>query len=163
MRLHATPRDIVTGLIVFPLGDSIGALLTGQFGALRFAGMMALGAILYAWEIPAYFRWIDRRTPDSLPPGRRAVLRTGLAMLYFNPLWIARHLAFIAAFMAQWDALRWSLLRTATLSWAFNIPVALVGNFVIQMKLPLRHRFLGSATFSAIMVVYYALSRVMFQ
>lgn len=162
MRLRLEARDVLTGLIVYPLGDTIGAALVGALDPVRCVGMLLLGGTLYAWEIPACFRWIERRAPGTMAPTRRAVVRTTLALCYFNPLWIARHLAFITLFMGRWDDVNPSLLRTAALSWAVNIPLAVLGNFVIQVALPLKHRFLGSAVFSALMVIYYALCQVWF-
>jgi len=149
-------------MVIYAAGDTVAALILGQFGWLRLAGMMLVGATVYAVEIPAYFRWIDRRTAE-MPRGLRfALARTALAMLYFNPLWIARHLLFIAVFSANWPVIRPALLMTALLSWLVNIPISFAGNAVIQVVLPLRWRFAASATFSGLMAVYYALSGVWF-
>ncbi|MDH4319097.1 MAG: hypothetical protein OEV64_11945 [Desulfobulbaceae bacterium] len=155
-------HDAVHGLLIYAAGDSTAALLLGQFQLSRLLGIMLVGATVYTLEIPAYFRWIDRRT-GSMPAGsRRAATRTALALLYFNPLWIARHLLFIALFSGDWGGIRLSLLHTAALSWLVNIPISIIGNAIIQVLLPLRWRFVGSATFSGLMAVYYALSGVWF-
>lgn len=162
MRVPINRNDALHGLVIYAAGDTVAALIQGRFLWWRLLGMMLVGGTVYALEIPAYFRWIDRRTAPVHHRGKRAVARTALAMLYFNPLWIARHLLFIAVFSADWDTLQLSLLRTATLSWIVNIPLSLIGNLVIQVVLPLSWRFVGSATFSGLMAVYYALSGVWF-
>ena len=88
--------------------------------------------------------------------------RTALAWAYFNPLWIARHLVFVKIFSGAWSDVSWALLTTASYSFLGSIPISLVGNFIIQNRLPERHRFLGSAIFSGLTAVYYALSAVWF-
>jgi hypothetical protein len=150
-----TQRDVAVGLVIYAAGDSAAALLRNQYSVGRMLGVMLAGALVYSLEVPRWFRWIDRRTAN-LSGVVRAVSRTGLALLYFNPLWIARHLLLLHAFSQEWDAIAWSLLRTGALSWLVNVPLALLGNFVVQTLVPLRYRFFGSALFSALMAVYYA-------
>ncbi|MBT3190967.1 MAG: hypothetical protein HN341_00270 [Verrucomicrobia bacterium] len=162
MSLAYTRRTALQGLLVYATGDTIATLILGQFMWSRLLGMMVVGSTLYAWEVPTVFRWIDRRTA-ALPLGvGRSAYRTLLAVLYFNPLWIARHLLIIAIVCGNWDALQFGLLRTASLSWLVNIPISIVGNAVIQVWLPLRWRFFGSAIFSGLMAIYYALTGVWF-
>ena len=155
-----TYRDALSGSLIYALGDTTGALLDGEFRWSRMLGMLLLGGSLYAIEIPAYFRWIDRRYAKSAQwdPWRRALL----AWLFFNPLWIARHLAFIAILNGTWTALNWQLLEIATESFAHAAPVALAVNYGIQNLIPLRWRFIDSSVFSASMAVYFALSEVLF-
>ncbi len=150
-------RDIISGIIIYAAGDTVAALLLDEFVVWRLLGVMALGGTVYAFEIPNYFNWIDRRTAAAPSDLARAWGRTGLALLYFNPLWIARHLLFLSLFSGQWDAVGWGLLKTGALSWLINIPLSALGNYIIQVKLPLRRRFLGSAIFSGLMAIYYAL------
>lgn len=162
MKLHISARDALMGMIIYSVGDSVAALILGKFMGLRLLGMMLIGATVYAFEIPNYFRWIDGRT-KNLPGGfRRAFFRTVLALLYFNPVWIARHLLFIRFVSADWDGIGFALLQAALFSWLVNIPIAIAGNYIIQVVLPLRRRFAGSATFSGLMAVYYALAGVWF-
>jgi hypothetical protein len=137
------------------------ALILGEFSVGRTAGMALVGGLIYALEIPRYFRWIDRRVP-SRGTARSTLARGGLAMLYFNPVWIARHLLFIRLFSGRWNDVSWALLGTGLASWAANVPLSLLGNLVIQNALPYRWRFLASALFSALMAVYYAVSAVWF-
>ena len=161
MRNPYRAPDILRGLLVYSTGDTAASLLLSEFSITRVAGMMAVGGFLYALEIPAYFRFIERRTA-SVHGVRGALCRTGLAMLYFNPLWIARHLLFIQVFSGNWDGVGWSLLRTGLYSFSVNVPIAFAANYLIQNRIPLGWRFLSSAVFSSLMAVYYALSQVLF-
>lgn len=159
--LSYTWPNALRGLLIYAIGDTIAALILGQFALTRMLGIMTVGATVYALEIPNYFRWIDSRAPHdgSL---RAIALRTLLALSYFNPLWIARHLLFIYLFSGAWSAINWGILRTAGISFAVNIPIALVGNHIIQNKIPYEWRFFSSALFSSLMAIYYALSAVLF-
>lgn len=154
-------HNMVRGGLIYGSGDTVAALLTGEFRLTRLCGMMLVGGTVYAAEIPNYFHWIDRRCP----PGsgwRTAGGRTLLALAYFNPFWIARHLFFINLFSGQWQALNPQLLTTGACSFAANIPIAFIANYMIQNQLPCAWRFTASALFSAMMAIYYALSGVWF-
>lgn len=146
---------MIRGLIIYPLGDTIAALILHEFSIYRLLGMMVVGGLIYSLEIPAWFSYINERFTG--------IGRTLMAMLYFNPLWIARHLVFIFLFTGQVSTIHWSILIIALKSFAVNVPVAFTANYVIQNKLPLRWRFLSSAVFSSLMAIYYALSRVIFK
>ena len=81
--------------------------------------MVIIGATIYAFEIPNYFDWIVKKTKDL--KGLKATLtKTGLAIAYFNPLWIARHLLFIKLFSGQFEAIGWNLLEIAFWSFLAN-------------------------------------------
>lgn len=122
--------------------------------------MLLVGGFVYGIEVPNWFHWIDRH---GHTPGRWGTLRRTLwALLYFSPLWIARHLAFIALFSGAWSGIGWRLLGTGLWSFLANIPVAVLANWFIQNRLDLRHRFIASVSFSALMAVYYALSAHVF-
>ena len=123
--------------------------------------MMIIGATIYALEIPNYFKWIQKKTSFE-SKWKVAAARTGLALAYFNPLWISRHLLFIALVSGRFDGIGLNLLTLGGISFLYNIPAAVIGNFIIQVKLPLRLRFVGSAIFSALLAVYYAMSEVLF-
>lgn len=123
--------------------------------------MMILGGTVYAFEIPSWFRWIDLRT-SGLAGNRAALARTGLALLYFNPFWIARHLLFIGLISGDLSDLGWGLLRVGTVSFAANAPFAIAANYLIQNRIPSRFRFAASASYSSLMAVYYALSATLF-
>jgi len=123
--------------------------------------MVIVGATIYAFEIPNYFDWIVKKTKDL--KGLKATLtKTGLAIAYFNPIWIARHLLFIKLFSGQLDAIGWNLLVIAFWSFLANILISFIANYIIQNRFKLKWRFLGSAIFSALMAIYYALSETFF-
>lgn len=123
--------------------------------------MVFIGATFYAFEIPNYFDWIVKKT-EHLKSLKATLTKTGLAILYFNPLWIARHLLCIKLFSGQIEAIGFNLLAIAFWSFVVNIPISFIANYVIQNRFKLKLRFLGSALFSAIMAIYYALSETLF-
>ncbi len=123
--------------------------------------MMLVGATFYAFEIPNYFDWIVKRT-QSLKGIKATLTKTLLAILYFNPLWIARHLLFIKLFSRQLEDIGFNLLEIAFWSFLVNIPISFIANYIIQNRFKLKWRFIGSAVFSAIMAIYYALSETIF-
>lgn len=154
-------RNIIFGALIYSLGDAIAAQILDEFSWNRFLGIMLIGATVYAFEIPNYFYWISKRT--AMYSGTKAsLIRTGLALVYFNPLWIARHLFFIKLFDSRMDEINWNLLHVALMSFVVNIPISLLANFLIQNKIPVGMRFLASAIFSGMMAIYYALSATWF-
>lgn len=161
MNLHYRIPDIIRGGLTYMAGDTVAALITDEFSLWRTLGMFVIGATVYAFEIPNYFAWIDKKATGK---GRlhATTLRTALAILYFNPLWIARHLLFLKLLMCRFDEIGWGLLATGGISFAVNIPLIVVANFLIQNVIALRWRFVASAVFSGLMAVYYALSAVWF-
>src|SRR5450759_3935051 len=74
---------------------------------------------LYAIEIPRYFAWIERYFDNKSYWNR--VKRALLAEAFFNPLWIARHIALIKCFSGQYADLQWNLLN---IGWASFIQIA---------------------------------------
>ncbi len=122
---------------------------------------MLIGGTVYAFEIPNYFRWIEAET-DGISGLRGSLSKAGLAILYFNPLWISRHLLFIQIFTGKWDCINWNLLSLGLYSFTANVPVAFTANYVIQNRISLKRRFLSSAVFSSVMAIYYALSQTIF-
>ena len=150
-------RNSLQGMAIYTAGDLVAQIVLQQVQLSRVLGVMLLGGTLYALEIPNWFAFIDRRVTTQQPT-RRALQRTGLALLYFNPLWIARHLLFLRLFSGGWQTVTSDLLRLGLLSWLANLPIAVCANWLIQVRVPLRWRFLASATFSGLMAVYYAVS-----
>ena len=161
MALKYTRSNILRGAIVYATGDLIAALILHEFSWMRLIGMMIIGATVYAFEIPNYFNWIDRKT-KALNGLKLTTYKTLLAILYFNPLWIARHLLFIKLVSGNSHLINWNLLHIAWLSFLVNIPISLIANYIIQNKIKLQWRFLASAIFSGLMAIYYALGEVMF-
>ncbi|WP_225035167.1 hypothetical protein [Winogradskyella sp. SM1960] len=123
--------------------------------------MMFIGATFYAFEIPNYFDWIVKKTA-ALKGIKATLSKTILAIAYFNPLWIARHLLFIQLFSGQYSDINLSLLEIAFWSFLVNIPISFVANYIIQNRFKIKWRFLGSAVFSASMAIYYAMSETLF-
>ncbi|MCP5162810.1 MAG: hypothetical protein H6999_03805 [Hahellaceae bacterium] len=157
MPLHYYLKDVLAGLLIYGTGDTCAALLSGEQSLTRTLGICLIGGLIYAFEIPNYFRWIVSRT-QLLSPQKRVWLRTSLAIAYFNPLWISRHLAFITLLNGQAESLSWHIIYVATQSFLFALPVTLCANLIIQNGLALRFRFIGSALFSSGMAIYYPLS-----
>ena len=124
--------------------------------------MILVGATIYAFEIPNYFTWIDKKT-KQLSGIKKTLTKTSLAVAYFNPLWIFRHLAFIKLFSGNFNNINFNLLEIAFLSFLVNIPISFLANYIIQNNIKLNWRFISSAIFSAIMAIYYALSETIFQ
>lgn len=153
--------DVVSGMVIYTTGDTFASLLLGQASLTRVLTLMAVGGLVYSVEVPSYFRFIDRRAKKD-GTRRTAVVRALLALLYFNPLWIGRHIFFLKLGQPAWDEIDQHLVQVALLSFAGNIPISFVGNLTIQNAVPLRLRFIASALFSAAMAVYYAVSSVWF-
>ena len=153
LRLY-TRRNLLVGLLVYGIGDALAALLSGHVSVSRLLGMMLVGALVYGAEIPHYFGWVERTT-RGLSSGNRLLVRTALALLYFNPLWVARHLLFIALFGS--GTVDCHLLTLAWQSFVRALPLTICANVIIQNVISLPHRFLASALFSGFMAVCYPL------
>ena len=155
-----TWKNAWVGGVVYALGDSIATLVTGEFQYQRMLGMLILGGSLLAWEIPTYFQYLERRFNQA--GYLNAIKRTLLAALFFNPLWIARHMLFIKVFAGRWQEIALDILVIATQSFIYCFPVSLLVNFIIQNKVSLKWRFVISSSYSALMAIYFALSGVFF-
>ena len=158
MRWALNRKVFLNGLLIFATGDTIAALILHEFLWTRMLGMMLVGGFIYTSEIPAYFRWIENQSLQFKTRFKRSFFKTSMVLLYFNPLWIARHLFFIKLFSFAWHDVSWHLLYIGGISYMVNIPISFCGNVIIQVIMPLRYRFYGSAVFSALMAIYYALS-----
>jgi len=157
MALGFKLSNSIRGGLIYLAGDSIAALISSELDWIRAAGVLFIGATLYAIEIPNYFSWIDKKM-NGQSGIRTSMIRATLSMLFFNPIWIARHILFIKLFMFQFDQIGWGLLWVGTLSFVVNIPISLGANYIIQNKIALQNRFIASAIFSGIMALYYSLS-----
>ena len=158
--------NIIKGGLIYSAGDTIAVLITNgadfsDLNWIRILGILLIGATIYTLEIPNYFKWIDRKVPTS-GTQKNAFLRASMAMLYFNPIWIARHILFIQILSGAFESIGWGLFYTGLISFVVNIPVSLIANYLIQNKVSLKHRFLASAIFSGIMAIYYSLSEAWF-
>ncbi|MBN2682112.1 MAG: hypothetical protein JXR58_06355 [Bacteroidales bacterium] len=150
-------KDIIIGALVFPAGDLIAAFITGDFCLMRLIGIILVGAIIYAFEIPNFFRWIEK-TSSKYKGIKLSIYKTSLSTLYFNPLWISRHMALIMWFSGKSNEISTEIFYQGLLSFIFSLPITLAGNFMVQNMLHFKYRFFGSALFSVVMAVYYALS-----
>lgn len=162
INLKYTKQNIIKGAVIYSVGDTIAALLLDEFSIYRLLGMIMVGAILYSFEIPNYFNWIDKKT-ISYSGMKKTLAKTGLAIVYFNPLWIFRHLVFIKLFLGNYAEINSNLLLISFWSFMVNIPISLIANYLIQNKINLDWRFVASAIFSGLMAIYYALSETLFQ
>jgi hypothetical protein len=152
--------EIIKGAIVFGVFDSLAALILGESSWLRMIGMILIGGSIYAIEIPSYFAWIEHKSKTmSVASGKW--FKTLMAVAYFNPLWIARHMCFI--YLLNQQALSWGVLDAACLSFFYGMPVSAAANYVIQNKISNNHRFLASSLFSGCMAIFYAVSAVIFK
>jgi len=150
------------GATIYAGGDFLATLILNEISLTRSAGVALLGGSVYALEIPAYFQWIDKKSRQFSSQKTTTVLRTALALLYFNPIWIARHIFFLNIFSGVSFQFSTKLILTASKSFIFNIPLSLLANYLIQNKVILHWRFTASALFSALMAIYYAFSRTLF-
>ena len=155
-----TWKNALIGGSVYAFGDSAATLLTGDFQYQRMLGMFVLGGGLCAWEIPTYFQFLAKRFNKS--GYWNAIERTFLAAIFFNPLWIARHLLFIKVFAGQWQDIALNILTIASKSFIYCFPLSLTVNYINQNKVPLQWRFIVSSCYSALMAIYFALSEVWF-
>lgn len=151
------------GLIIYPLGDSIAQLILGDINFVRVIILAFVGCFIYSFEIGKWFGFIQKKFSNPF-------LKTFLAVIYFNPLWIARHFLFIELAINYKQFLDFDsfgqlfqrVMASGTNSFLGGVIVSLLANYLIQNKVPLKNRFLVSAIYSALMGIYYALSKVWF-
>jgi len=155
--MQYTKNNILKGALIYAIGDSTAALITDEFSWIRLLGMAIIGGTVYAFEIPNFYAWLDKRTA-YYSDTKKWIAKTNWAMLYFSPLWIARHMIFILILQGKWMDIHWNILLIGFWSFLFSLPVTYLCNYLIQNKISVKHRFIGSSIFSGIMAVYYALS-----
>lgn len=174
------------GGLIFTLGDVTSQLFSHHINWVRVLGMMFIGSTLYPLEIDNYFkflatwerdkpllaRWLWEQASSSYRLNWAG--RTLGAILFFNPLWIARHFLFIKAFEGGIPChgllsctstcfhMFLGLTVGAAKSFIYGLPLVLVGNYVVQGVLPLRYRFIGSAVLSLLFAIYYGVSAWLF-
>lgn len=163
MKIVFNKNDILWGGIILALSDGFAAYLTGNFSIIRFLGLLVIGSTLYAIEIPTFFAWLEKYTKANFTGIKRKLLKTIAVVIFFNPLWLFRHFAFIDILTGQFDLINLHLLQTASISYLINIPFSIIGNYIIQNAISLKWRFISSSIYSAIMIIYFALSQVYFQ
>jgi hypothetical protein len=147
----------LVGGIIYMTGDSIASLLVNEFSYFRAVSIFVIGAVLYAFEIQLYFQWIEDHI-IRFQGLKKDILKTFMALIYFNPLWIARHLCFIYFITGKTNQISFHLLRIALISFLINIPISIIANYIIQNKISFKYHFWGSAVFSGLMAIYYSMS-----
>lgn len=168
----------IAGWLIYPSGDLVAQLIMGQVSLARTLIVVLAGGLLYRFEIPACFRRIDAvsflpstilRHPwlgfftKAVNEDRKLnwLGRTAAAMLYFNPLWITRHLLIISAtsinFSVGVTAVLGGVLSSGAISFVTNLPLTVAANYFIQVHVPARWRFFASATLTAALTLKYAI------
>lgn len=181
---HSSMETLIqhlAGWVLYPLGDLIGQVIMGDPSLSRYITITVVGGVLYRFEIPKWFGFLDRFRLEKDSIQKHRLLRyfvneattdgpfkfnwlgkTIGAALFFNPLWIARHLFFIAVATTPFHDINWieilgSTLRAGSISFLTNLPICIIGNYFIQEHLSLKYRFLGSALLTTLLNIKYAM------
>lgn len=162
----------VLPVFVYPLGDFIIQLILNNINHVRIIMVFLAGLLLYRWEIPQWFTWLAKFRFDHTNGWRKLMStedahlnwlgRTIGALLYFNPLWIARHMLIIDLGVHHFVMTSLSLeikhcLILGVKSFFINLPLSFIGNYIVQTKVQLNYRFLGSVVVSTVMAMMYAI------
>jgi hypothetical protein len=176
-----TKIDKLSGLIIYPLGDLIAQLIVGEVSILRLFFVTLLGRYIYAIETPKWFGFLAIWKRPTMPLGFFgyfvAPIKDGVALnwlgktlattLWFNPLWIARHmlvleLANIVTGKTSFMAFLPHAISLGSVSFVMQFPVAVVVNYIIICRLNDNSRFIWASIFSGALAIYYAIMRVYF-
>ena len=160
--------------LIYPFGDVVAQLILGELSLWRFLSLCFLAFAFYIWEIPKWFNMLDSVKTEKSNLITKLFLtkdfrlnwlgRTFGAIAYFNPLWIARHMFFISLSKVScfclfgFVGLISSSLVLGVKSFLANLPISIIGNYIIQVKLKSEYRFLGSVLLSSFMAICYALA-----
>lgn len=167
--------------VLYPAGDLVAQLIVGELNGYRLLILSLVGGTIYQFEVPLWFRWLDQRTVSERQIAKVPVLtwltqsdsewhhrlnwfgRTLGAMLYFSPVWIVRHMLFLKLATVPWNEIIWvatiqTLWKASCMSFIVNMPFSLLGNYIIQARLPLKYRFLGSIIMTGLFSIAYALA-----
>ena len=176
--------NTIVACLLYPIGDLIGQLILGGFNLERTICITLIGSLLYRFEVPAWFSFIDKlRVSDKIQNRFSLIFATAAennhplnwlgrtlgSMASFSPLWIARHvfIIYMATHHMQLDMGPMEavghFIMVGCKSFLANMPISLAGNYIIQQKLPIQSRFLGSATLSGIFSITYAIEYVFFK
>ena len=85
MKVSYSKSNIIRGALIYSTGDIIASLLLNEFMWSRLFGMIIIGATVYAFEIPNYFHWIDKKTAN-LEGILKTLSKTGLATVSYTHL-----------------------------------------------------------------------------
>lgn len=153
--------NIIRGALIYCIGDTIAALISGDLAIHRSIGMMIIGGTFYAFEIPNYLLWLHEREIKS-NSFLSKLIKPLLFQLYFNPIWIVRHIVFINLISFTPENVGIHLLTVGVYSFLFQLPVSLPVNYLIIEVIPYKWRFIASALFSGLMAIYFAMSESWF-
>lgn len=160
MNLFYTKANIIRGALIYCIGDTIATLISGDFNITRMLGIALMGGTIYAFEIPNFLLWLnDKDLGSSL---KAKWTRTILFTLYFNPLWIARHVLLLELFSGNFERINWDLLSLGWDAFLYPLPIVIPANYIISNVIPYKWRFVGSTTFSGMMAIYYAVAPIIF-
>jgi hypothetical protein len=179
-------RHMVEGFIVYGLGDLLAQIILGKASIIRTIGIGFIGGTVYALEVPLWFRMIENTFCHASDKIRACMMfkqpdnndccyldykgRTLMAMSYFNPIWIARHMFFLSLLNALSAGIAvispfhefLHLIPVATKSFVICIPITVVGNYIVQNRISMKYRLIGSAVLSAVCVFWFAIAKVLF-
>jgi hypothetical protein len=124
-------------------------------------GILFLGGFIYSLEIPNYLIWLRNKFYQNNFYAK--ILSALLFTLYFNPLWIARHLLILNLFQGNFNQINWNLLRIGFSSFVYSFFFTLPVNYLIINQIQKKWKFAATAVFSSSMAVFYALSEVIFK
>lgn len=176
-------KNSFNGFFIYAIGDFLAQLILNDFSLTRSIGLGIIGASIYSIEIPIWFRFIENvriklknkkniflKTDNNQDYKFSPISKMLLATLYFNPLWVARHMFFIKLFSFIENGGSFNILDTfldmiplANISFTSTIIIVLIGNYIIHNKIALKYRFIGNAFFSSLLAMYYALSIILFK
>lgn len=149
----------IFGGIIFMIGDTIASVMVDQFSIIRALSVFIIGASLYAFEIQLFFKWVDKFTKRFKKNKRKKrIVKSIIVLLYFNPLWITRHLCLLYIVSGKASTINVYLFKIGLISFLVNIPISVIANYYIQNKIVLKYRFIASALFSGLMAIYYSMS-----
>ncbi|EKE02669.1 MAG: hypothetical protein ACD_20C00347G0006 [uncultured bacterium] len=168
---------VLIPILLYPIGDGLGQLISQEFHPYRVLAITIAALLFYQWEIPLWFKLLDNfkiqqgQLKNSFnfkillnENGKLNWLgKTIGAISYFNPIWIARHMFILTLgttpliLINAQSAISNSLILGLK-SFIVNLPLSFIGNYVVQNKLPLNYRFLGSVILTCLFTISYALA-----
>lgn len=164
---------ILIPILLYPISTFIGQWISNDFHYGSLLTLTLAAVLFYQWEIPMFFKAVEEyRASDKLysklklffneEKAINPIGKTAAATLYFNPLWISRHMIFITLGAVPLASINWielidTSIRKGSMSFLVTMPVVLIGNYIVQNKISLEKRFLGNAVLSGILVLAYAI------
>ncbi|MEB3286248.1 MAG: hypothetical protein VKJ04_01970 [Vampirovibrionales bacterium] len=182
-------QNFFVALILYSAADFVAQLIVGEFYPWRLVVLSLVGISVYRVEIPRWFSWIenfrldeaalskrpwlggvmahcpnsDERLPHSGSYRLKPIFKGICSTLYFNPLWIARHMLVLelathpAKIKLGLAALMAYCLLLGAKAFVINAPLSVCLNYILQNKIALRYRFIGSVFVSGFFGILYSL------